>query len=1134
MRKSTFVLKFSAAILSILLSMTVIGCPGSGGGGDGNGESGGDPTFLEGVWENPDNPTDKLTISGNRFTGHEPGEDEEDEDIDFRGTFTITGDTIVITVTQFLKNGTWMSRNDFIDAMIIDMIMSDMRMTRKQAQDYWNDKVPKDTKVFYREMIGIFLPTTLTVTYTIDSYNNRLTITEQPSKKVTVYHRAGTSGGNIPPNLVGSWEAANDEIEFTPTLLIWNGVTYFTKVTGKKIEISTSAGSFDRVFCDSYSITNGGELIFSGGKSEDIGNFIKVSGAAMDSAIPLRQNQWKDGRISGSGGEVWYKFEVESEKTYCVWWNDKYGGDGSKTLDAYVSAFYSDESIIFSNESYGWYSTNYIYPTSDDTVYIKVTPRVKNQTGSFGIVYSTSYTRPELPVTLPSNHITLTENKWEGGEFPESDSANETWYSFTATAGAKYNIWWNKDINSNGDGSKTMSVRVSAYYSNGVMIFPSASTGWNNPQSFTATLAGTIYLKVVPSSSGSTGTYGIVFSTNNTRPLDLPSSVTHLIDRKWENGEINEDSGGADWYSFDVVSKTTYRIWWNSSYGGDGSKTLNPTVTAWYSDGTPIFTDTYYGDAWTNPRNFNARSDDTVYIKIASPYSGDYGTYGIVYSSNDARPLNLPSVITELTADQWEDGEITSSSDKQIWYSFNVVNGTTYYVWSNGGSYEQGFKTLNIDLRIWYSDGTEITVDARPTWSYPLEFEANSDDIVYLMVIPFSYYFANTGTYCIAYSTGSTRPEVTLNPPNAIDLTNNQWEDGEISAPGGEQWYSLDVTNGATYRVWWNEDVTYYGNGDGTKTLDVYVSAYYADGTVIFGNTDNGWSDSSGTTFTAESDSKVYLRVISKNSVSTGTFGIVYSSTGDTRPIKPFDPPSNSIALTENVWKDGVISTSSDGEAWYKFNVSNETRYRIWWNEATDYYGDGTKTLDVRVSALYSSGEVIFGGTDYSWNTAVNFTSHSDDIVYVRVYPKTPGKTGTFGIVYSGTSSTRPTVPFVPPAETTTLIESEWKNDEISASSGGEAWYSFEIKSGDVGKTFRFWWDDRYSYSGVSKTLDIRVSAWYSDGTVIFMGVDDEYYTSPITPASAGTIYIRVYPKNSGETGTYRVAYNINSSYRPN
>ncbi|MDR0785291.1 MAG: hypothetical protein LBE74_05330, partial [Treponema sp.] len=75
-----------------------------------------------------------------------------------------------------------------------------------------------------------------------------------------------------------------------------------------------------------------------------------------------------------------------------------------------------------------------------------------------------------------------------------------------------------------------------------------------------------------------------------------------------------------------------------------------------------------------------------------------------------------------------------------------------------------------------------------------------------------------------------------------------------------------------SYTIFWNDSY----QGDGTKTCDVKVSAYwYSDDANIFSATDSGYNY--GKTFTASKSGYVILKVEPFSSYAdTGTFAIMY------------------------------------------------------------------------------------------------------------------------------------------------------------------------------------------------------------------------------------------------------------------
>ena len=106
-----------------------------------------------------------------------------------------------------------------------------------------------------------------------------------------------------------------------------------------------------------------------------------------------------------------------------------------------------------------------------------------------------------------------------------------------------------------------------------------------------------------------------------------------------------------------------------------------------------------------------------------------------------------------LTVNRWTNGAITANTDF-ITYSFNAVNGTTYYIWTNDGYDGDGSKTL--DTIFWVFDDNERYGYGDDHWETPFVFTASSNGRVSIVVCAYSP--PQTGTFAIAYSTSRTRP----------------------------------------------------------------------------------------------------------------------------------------------------------------------------------------------------------------------------------------------------------------------------------------------------------------------------------------------------------------------------------------
>jgi len=193
-----------------------------------------------------------------------------------------------------------------------------------------------------------------------------------------------------------------------------------------------------------------------------------------DGTINMIENKWANGNITSGVGEIVYTFKVSIAKSYNIWWNNANYGDGSKTLNTYVSAYYSDGTSIF-NEYYGaWTSPRTFVSTSNNTVYLRVAPFSSGSTGTFAIVYSTSTNKPIVP-NLPNvpteikasansaNSITIMWNT-------VSDATGYKIYRSTSSSGSFYetgsstsNSYTDTGLSSN----TTYYYRITAYNNNG-------------------------------------------------------------------------------------------------------------------------------------------------------------------------------------------------------------------------------------------------------------------------------------------------------------------------------------------------------------------------------------------------------------------------------------------------------------------------------------------------------------------------------------------------------------------------------------------------------------------------------------------------------------------------------------------
>jgi len=338
-------------------------------------------------------------------------------------------------------------------------------------------------------------------------------------------------------------------------------------------------------------------------------------------------------------------------------------------------------------------------------------------------------------------------------------------------------------------------------------------------------------------------------------------------------------------------------------------------------------------------------------------------------------------------------------------------------------------------------------------------------------------------TVSAASSTAESNPSAAVSGRTPQTLLAEEWKDDSI-ATGQTKEYYINVTEGDYYFISWND--RYSGNG--TKTADIYVTALYDNGTVVFPRTDSAWT--SPKLFVSNITGSVVLRVESGN----GTFSIRYQTREGGR-----------TALSEDVWaSDNLMASDQINE--YTINVTKDTYYFIYWNDR--YSGNGLKTSDIYVSAIYDSGsssDAPFTRVDSAWNAPKHFISDRNGVLILRVN----GSIGTYDIRYTSR-----------PGGVRPLSNGVWMDDSLTAPDQLN-YYSFSVTRGS---TYYVWWNDRYSGNG-TKTSDIYVTAQYGSGSsseAPFTRVDSAWNEPrSFTATSTGTVTLTV----SGGIGTYAIAY---------
>jgi len=331
---------------------------------------------------------------------------------------------------------------------------------------------------------------------------------------------------------------------------------------------------------------------------------------------------------------------------------------------------------------------------------------------------------------------------------------------------------------------------------------------------------------------------------------EIPPTISYennpirLTSNTWYHGNITSASPGREaWFSFNVIAGNTYYVWWNDNLQGNETKSLSINVNA-YIDSSSIFIDKY--SSFIDPQSFIASSTGTVKLKVNPFIGGDIGTFDIAYSNNNIRPY-VPCTVTY----NINGGSGTAPPSRTVDYG-SIITLPSSSGFSRSGHTFDGWNTNHSGDGTNYNAGEPYPVNKNVTLYAKWIFNAPGSE------------------------------------SNPIPLIADTWKDGEITASTNkkEMWYSFAVTEGTTYYVWWNDhdDDEETETGDGTKTLDVKVSAYY-NGEPLLEEEDNGWDTTytPSRSFIASSTGTVKLKVYPYDGYSIGTFAVVFN-TSSTRP----------------------------------------------------------------------------------------------------------------------------------------------------------------------------------------------------------------------------------------------------------
>lgn len=135
-----------------------------------------------------------------------------------------------------------------------------------------------------------------------------------------------------------------------------------------------------------FSISPDGKTLFLNNTWYGSNTFTKIN------PINLAEKRWVNGSLTSTSSAVAYTFNAIRGRTYYIWTNDGYDGDGSKSLDTVFTVF--DENGDYDDDDDCWTVPHEFTASTNGRVTIVVTACDQGKIGTFAIAYSTSRTRP--------------------------------------------------------------------------------------------------------------------------------------------------------------------------------------------------------------------------------------------------------------------------------------------------------------------------------------------------------------------------------------------------------------------------------------------------------------------------------------------------------------------------------------------------------------------------------------------------------------------------------------------------------------------------------------------------------------------------------------------------------------------
>jgi hypothetical protein len=439
---------------------------------------------------------------------------------------------------------------------------------------------------------------------------------------------------------------------------------------------------------------------------------------------------------------------------------------------------------------------------------------------------------------------------------------------------------------------------------------------------------------------------------------------------------------------------------------------------------------------------------------------------------------------------------LPTSSDVQ-WFTFTATASTQYIHAAFSGTLDSFY---GIYVQVYDNSGATVgsEADLSGSGSYARTSRTLAvGQTYYIRVWPYSS--DDSGTYLIGFNTSTTPPPVQL-PTNAITLIENQWADGSLPTSSSQQWFTFTATASTQW--------IHFAPG---TLSSVYVQVYDSSGAEV-GSETRLYSYTRYTSRSLTSEQTYYIRVKPYESSDSGTYRIGFN-TSTISPPNAVQLPTNAITLTVNTWADGSLPTSTDVQ-WFTFTATASTQYI--------HIAVGTLTT-MLLQVYNSSGATVGSESVFQSTTNTSRSLTTGQIYYIMVRPYSSGYSGAYRIGFT-TSTTAPNRVQIP-SNAIQLTENQWADGSLPTSSDVQ-WFSFTATA-----------STQYIHVAFGTQADLYVQVYDSSGaasgseTSIWSGSSAPNTSRSLT--SGQTYYIRVWPYNSTDTGTYRIGFTASTTAPP-